>query len=143
MATSKLRAEIKRFLLWTNPNPQNAFNAQTVSLDLSEFDAVEVIFRTGTGANDRYTLPTVRVDIGNTGVIFNTTAYNSERRFTVNPTGIAFTNALYYASYGNWSGTNTNALIPYKIYGVKSGGVVSRLLKTLQTLSFKAERGWA
>ena len=119
MATSKLRAEIKRFLLWTNPNPQNAFNAQTVSLDLSGFAAVEVIFRTGTGAKDRYTLPTVRVDIGNTGVIFNTTAYNSERRFTVNTTGIAFTNALYYASYGNWSGTNTSALIPYKIYGIR------------------------
>lgn len=138
MAESILKREVKQFLLWTNPSPQNAFNAQTLSLDLSEFDAVEVIFRTGTSTSDRYTLPAVRVDIGNTGVIFNTTAYNSERRFTVNTTGIVFTNALYYASYGNWSGSSTNALIPYKIYGLKSEGGGLSLVDKLHTffLSF-------
>lgn len=35
---------------------------------------------------------------------------------------------------------NTSKFNALTIFG---GGVVSRLLKTLQTLSFKAERGWA
>jgi len=30
----------KMDLLWTNPNPTSAFNPQTVSLDLSEYDLI-------------------------------------------------------------------------------------------------------
>lgn len=32
-----------RKLLWTNPSPTSAFSAQTITLDLSDFDAIEII----------------------------------------------------------------------------------------------------
>ena len=104
-------------LLWTNPNPTSAFNAQTIPLDFSNYDAIEIIIRADTA--NTYTLAPIVTEVGKGGIAFNSTAYNSVRQFTTTTSGITFTAATYYSSYGNWSASSTNALIPVKIYGIK------------------------
>lgn len=104
-------------LLWTNPNPTSAFNAQTIPLDLSNYDAIEIIIRADTA--NTYTIAPIITEVGKGGIAFNSTAYNSVRQFTTTTSGITFTGATYHSAYGNWSTTSTNALIPVKIYGIK------------------------
>lgn len=104
-------------LLWTNPSPTSAFNAQTIPLDLSNYDAIEIIIRADTA--NTYTIAPIITEVGKGGIAFNSTAYNSVRQFTTTTSGITFTGATYHSAYGNWSTTSTNALIPVKIYGIK------------------------
>lgn len=117
-------------LLWTNPSPTSSFAAQTISLDLSDYDAIEIIIRSDTA--NTYTLAPIVTEVGKGGIAFNSTAYNSGRQFTTTTSGITFTAATYYSSYGNWSTTSTNALIPVYIYGIKYDRVLPPAMDALE-----------
>lgn len=124
-------------LLWTNPSPNSNFNAQTVSLDLTDYSGVIVEFN----KSDTSQILTTRVyakktdnfSIFGCGYIADTTI--ARNILAVNDTGVQF---------GTVS-SGTAVCIPYKIYGVKDYVVESvnnlQLITTSQdkTVTFTAE----
>ena len=112
-------------LLWTNPNPTSSFSAQTISLDLSKYDMVEIVFK-------QYAInpffSTNKTEVGKGGRLF-TYGYEDAkeldgRSYTVSTTGISFRTG-YSAMISASSGTATDGqCVPYKIYGIKFGGGV-------------------
>ena len=122
----------RRTLLWTNSNPDANFAPQTIlnNGQLDGFDAVE-IWSSFLGLNSPI-YPT-KVLMGTSGSLAfqnleTTTATNAStfingvaRTVTVNASGITFGNGqMTYngGAYVNWQ----SRAIPYKIYGIKSGG---------------------
>lgn len=111
-------------LLWTNASPTSSFEAQTISLDLSGYQAVLIYFNTYTGsaAYAGYYSSTI-AKVGQAGVQSDngeTGSYMTNRGFIVNTNGIEFKLAYYAGSYGtksvSWS---SNCLVPCEIYGIK------------------------
>lgn len=113
-------------LLWENASPTSEFGAQTINLDLSKYDAVEIIFRADKSFDSTFS-ETCLVS-GGTGVasvIRNTTTDNMMtgiigahiRRYSVKTDGITFTGSVY--SYTTDYHGNNNGCIPYIIYGIK------------------------
>lgn len=100
-----------RKLLWTNPSPTSAFAAQTVSLDLSDYDAVEIETLLSVGG-----MTTTRTtDVGQMGEVGGLGSAGATycRMATVATSGITFTE-------GKTNGTTNNAnAIPLRIYGIK------------------------
>ena len=111
-------------LLWTNPNPTSSFSAQTISLDLSKYDAIAVVF-------DRYG----GVDVRSTQMILEknekfTLGTTTDERLryracSFNDKGVSFDTPQMFPTYGSW-GSRTSADgyvdVPIKIYGIKFGG---------------------
>ncbi|MBQ5900532.1 MAG: hypothetical protein IIW86_01595 [Clostridia bacterium] len=101
-------------LLWTNPSPTVAFAAQTVSLDLSSYEAVMVKFFTVTDT-PRYFTHIMFID-GNSwavSAIGGSASNRYNRLVTVSTTGLVFTNG-----YMNGTSGTKNA-VPTEIYGIK------------------------
>ena len=110
-------------LLWTNPNPTSSFSAQTISLDLSKYDAVEVVFD-GWAGNKCYGSQVIYKN-----QLFAMSGGRREcfrwRECSFNDTGITFATPRICSSYNVWnetSTTSTNVCTPIKIYGIKFGG---------------------
>ena len=103
-------------LLWTNASPTSEFAAQTISLNLSGYDAVEIQF-TGVLTKCLVGRDAQAIYLGAT----ETTSYSilRSRIYAVTANGITFNNAVYKASNANTSNIANNMLIPIKIYGVK------------------------
>lgn len=107
-------------LLWTNPSPTSAFAAQTVSLDLSGYDEVEIQFKHFTDSNvyafakcfknDGYGMACVPSD-SNSGIM--------RRRFNMTSTGVVFATGQGVAYDGVYYADQPSAAIPWKIYGIK------------------------
>ena len=113
-------------LLWTNASPSSSFAAQTVSLDLSGYDAVFVIsnlMTTGennTGVFVRKGLAT-ETNIVMYGAIVAASAMTVQRRgVTATDTGVVFSDAKLKAATSNSAGSTENSrCIPLYIYGIK------------------------
>ena len=104
---------ISMTLLWTNPAPTSNFSAQTVSLDLSEYDAVCIITKSTAGSSYthwQFCLVGGDVTMANKG-ISNTTLYG--RSAQVAEDGITFSNG-----YNNATAGAANC-VPWYIYGIK------------------------
>ena len=114
-------------LLWTNPNPTSDFGAQTLTLDLSGYDEVEIV---ATFLGDTRASYSTRCAVGagsnlayqilNTATATNASTFINgvAREFTVSTSGITFGNGqMTYngGAYTNWQ----SRAIPYKIYGIK------------------------
>ena len=117
-------------LLWTNPSPASDFGAQTLTLDLSGYDEVEVYAGFINSSDTTNTCGYFRAKVGGTGLIqlVNLDTANTSnastfinivsRQFQVSTTGITFTSGqMTYAggAYANWSGR----AVPFQIYGIK------------------------
>lgn len=98
-------------LLWTNSNPTTAFAAQTISLDLSDYDIIEMKYQRT--ISEQSTL-TIIIHLGERGVAYyiNGTVIG-DRRVDVSTTGISILDC-----YSN-NTVNNEFLIPLKIYGIK------------------------
>lgn len=106
---------IQMALLWTNPSPTSAFSAQTVSLDLSGYDAVLVECTLTNSATSAHITGILLVGYaGNiTGEGAGTNNYIYVRNADVQATGLTF-------GTGYRSGTaSTSYCIPFRIYGIK------------------------
>lgn len=102
--------------LWTNANLANSFNAQTISLDLSGYAGVEIVFYVDSSTNVYQT--TGFIPKGLNSVLWYTTAVSGHRlhrEFTAADTGVSFIKATNYSG----SATADKICIPYIIYGVK------------------------
>lgn len=128
MATTSVNKVTQTTLLWTNSNPTAAFSAQTIYLDLSNYDAVKIVALFVENTNSAFTceLPVGSADRA-ISYFFLLTATSSDaahfingvsRNASVGTDGIAFgSGQMVYnsASYVDWN----NRAIPWKIYGVK------------------------
>lgn len=107
----------QRVLLWTNPNPTSAFNAKTLTLDLSDYSSVEIVSEHWIN-NSISTIN--KVDVGMTVICVNPNMSNSTiaiRSATVSTTGITFSSGSSIT--GTSMSSNDNGAIPLKIYGIK------------------------
>ena len=114
------RQKIK--LLWTNPAPTAAFGAQTIKLDLTSYDLINIVSTINTG--DNYYTNHIFVKIpGKYQVLID--FYGSQkmhRNIIVSDSGIYFTGNYKYASYvaDTVLATEDNAMNrPIYIYGIK------------------------
>ena len=106
-------------LLASNASSSSSFAAQTVSVDLSDYDFVFIYYQLAT--DDAATFGA----IGKVGTkITTSTIYNTRviREATITSTGVAFDSGLAGTLTGN-VGTSNEKAIPIYIYGIK--GVVS------------------
>lgn len=120
--------------LWENASPTSAFAAQTISLDLSGYDFVDIVYYGRTGPNDALSANgyyTARCPVGEFGslqvatLIGGTASYHwiSCRAFEVTTSGIEFGYGRYiyfsYTTAGDNGGYSETTNIPYRIYGIK------------------------
>lgn len=100
-----------RKLLWTNPSPTSSFAAQTISLDLSDYDEVEIYYRRSTANAATFS---ERYKIGELGLGYyiSGTAVG-DRTSTISTSGIDVGTA--------WSSNtaHNDFIIPLFIYGIK------------------------
>ena len=99
-------------LLWTNPSPSSAFSNQTVSIDLSNYDAVLILVKHGTAQSadtsyDNYHC-VYYTPVGTTGAALSAPTQSNYRTYNVSTSGVQFATA-----------SNTSASIPCKIWGLK------------------------
>lgn len=102
--------------LWTNANLSNGFNAQTISLSLSGYDGVEILYYVDSSTNVYQNTGTILKGIN--GVMWYVTAesgHRIHREFTATDSGVKFEKATNY----NGSVSVEKLCIPYIIYGIK------------------------
>ena len=103
-------------LLWSNPSPSSAFDAQTISIDMSRYGAVIIRLRAST-TGGQYTNNIVMKgtsETGNTSLFIR--AYSSSNMFT---RGAKLVNEGVIFTTGYQNGTaGTGYAIPVSIYGI-------------------------
>lgn len=108
-------------LLWTNSNPNGAFAAQTISLNLSSYTAV--LIDTTYGYNGLSSSDCLKqrtyVNVGTSSVVTGTQSAKyatTLREVTVSTSGVTFSTGKFYngsnVSSNNWA-------VPLHIWGVK------------------------
>lgn len=112
--------------LWTNPAPASTFAAQTVALDLSGYDAIEVVFKASTSSDT-----SVKWLANKDGMAYNAFNFSNittssvmtmERRsITATDAGVAFSANTHKTLNATTGSTSNTYLIPYEIYGVVFG----------------------
>lgn len=117
-------------LLWTNPSPSSAFAGQTITLDLSDYDEIEIEYQDNqyVGINK-----SVSTTVGASSYIFTTAGGSGARQVTVNANSIEFGAGIYYSSYGGGGSTTNNGVcIPSYIYGIKYERVAPPAMDALE-----------
>lgn len=116
-------------LLWENASPTSNFASQTISMDLSEYDAIMLLTRRSTTVHDIGFGISV---FGHRGFAQNLALYTEVsagvlicgREFTPSASGIVINGGVY--KFSNIAMTACNFddsyAIPYRIYGIKMGG---------------------
>lgn len=101
-------------LLWTNSAPSSSFSAKTVSLDLTDYDAVLIVFlANATDLNRQASMIVLKNGKQHILFMMYLTGTNFRTRYaTATDTGVVFSTGYS----GSTAGTNTT--IPYKIYGI-------------------------
>ena len=115
----------KKTLLWTNESPTSEFAAQTISLNLSGYDAVEIICRYSRtdDTSMRYIC-----DVGNSASMYWFYYTATDRKYTgvrsrnvvsVSTAGVTFDTCSGKAGNSTTNTSNNGYIIPVKIYGIK------------------------
>lgn len=108
-------------LIWTNPNPNSDFGAQTISLNLSKYKQVLILASIGLGGyvGGVKNIPSSGAVSGTFGGQPGTDGmYVGERTYNVALTGVTFGQGIIANFTGGYSYTNSY-YIPQKIYGLK------------------------
>ena len=121
-------AETKK-LLWTNASPTSTFNAQTIQLGASDYDAIIVESTFGkvtSGSETRKEDKIIKgynIDIGFISGV-DGSGYMSmlARNIEFNSSGNVKCDGAYRKNFNANTSTRVNSnVIPYKIYGIKEG----------------------
>lgn len=109
-------------LMWTNPAPSRPFEAQTVSVDLSEYDAVVVTF-CGIRTTKENTFSVFCKKGETAGMLgFYTSSGDSQfvfRTGAVSGSGVTFSNGAYLGTFGRPTTPGDGFDVPKEIYGIK------------------------
>lgn len=126
-----LKKKDERVLLWQNASPTSAFTAQTMDLDLTGYDAVEVYVNRNVGSAKTMQnfAKKFRIPV-NTYILFIEPPGIASTEFYSRQITVADTKRSIAFSAGNRrllnlgsSASNTNeVVIPTAIYGIKFGG---------------------
>lgn len=100
--------------LWKNASPESNFAAQTISLDLSGYQAVVVVARYSPSNGGSVSTFVPVGENGNLVLTWGNTGTYTSRSFTVSTTGIAFD-----AAYVNSDGPYSDNMMPTYIYGIR------------------------
>ena len=107
-----------RKLLWTNPSPTSSFSAQTVVLDLSSYDDVEIEMA-GVATSQSTTSQYFTLKVG-TGGLLSISANNIWWRYvTPRTTGVEFGAGYKTTTYGSGATVDNTQMTPIAIYGIK------------------------
>lgn len=104
-------------LMWANASPTSAFAAQTVGLDLSDYDAVKVEFYASDFAANCW-------EFGTVGAVRRTQAFMAVngrhvRNFLATSTGVVFSKGEASSGQSTGVGDNNGTMIPQRIFGIK------------------------
>lgn len=123
MGKSTLKAD--RTLLWTNPSPTSSFAEQTVSLNLSSYKAVYIVYKLF--ANQQYNVTgqivylndqTITISASGSAGFFSGALTLMARVASMASTGVHFSAGSLGSVSTNWAVDN-RPIIPWKIYGIK------------------------
>lgn len=108
-------------LLWENASPPSDFAAQTITLDLSPYNFIDIGFYWYIGNSD-YGIFWQRFKVGFENKQYAFRADNSAwidiRELIVSTTGVTFSASKESQGTGSTS-NNNSATIPYQIYGIR------------------------
>ena len=105
---------MKMEVLWENERPSEAFIAQNISLDLTEYSTIKVLC-SGTGIHE------IPVNGSNYQMCYPLNA-NTYRTISATNEYVNFSDCEQITTYGTWARSVDNTLIrPHKIYGIKGG----------------------
>ena len=107
-----------RKLLWTNPTPAASFAAQTISLDLSDYNEVE-IFIAGNSTNHNTSTESFKLLIGKGGLLNISANVIWWRYVTPRINGVEFGSGYQTPTYGSNGTADNSLMVPFKIYGIK------------------------
>ena len=118
MATGTIQKNM--VLLWANPNPSASFAAQTVSVNLSSYDAVLISMSTILGGDNITRITPVGIkemffDHATSG----TNLATIYREITVTASGVSFATAYSRAQGASEAGERPQYLRPKYIYGIR------------------------
>ena len=103
--------------IWKNSSGTSTFAGQTISLTLSDYSAVVIMFRNSTSNAATTFSPMVRVSTGNYGAFGDFPQTNSHnhlvRQFTVK----ASEGIVFYSAYNNGTADN-NLVIPMEVWAI-------------------------
>lgn len=119
-----LKPPVTMTKLWTNPSPSSNFGAQTIPLDLSNYDMVRVMWRRGTNASgDGQAMDCAIPSSQNMMMTMWFGAYAvpfSYRECAPSSTGVYFGNCTQKTAASTSGASNHNQdCIPTAIYGIK------------------------
>lgn len=124
---------MKMDLLWTNPSPSSSFASQIISLDLSNYTMVGIIYRiVASGTNVSHLYFNV---IGDSTIRHKSSDGLTIQRtiVSISSTSIQFGDCATWTSYNTSSiTTNNNYMVPYQIYGIKTSYIVPTEVQGLQ-----------
>jgi hypothetical protein len=112
----------KAKLLWTNPSPNLAFNAQTISIDLSDYQCLEYIVKSRGQASGVNPMAIFKAPKGATAFILpthETTAIVSRVVTAADDSGVTFGNGNFYNFTDGYNEAGGNYAVPIEIYGIK------------------------
>ena len=112
--------------LWENASPSSEFAAQTIALDLSDYQSFIIVLR-GYATSSAYFSTFVEMGTGMTNILVSTqnvAAANAkisfgQRNVTINSTGFTFNDACSKGPDGTSATTSNKYNVPYRIYGIK------------------------
>lgn len=100
-------------LLWTNPTPDEPFNAQTLTLDTKEYTWFIIIYAANNGNRS------IVAQLGVRQQLNSATYYNFIRPFTIQAGQVVFESCQYYGTYGSSALiTYESGCVPWKIIGL-------------------------
>ena len=116
---------LSKQLIWQNASPKSTFAAQTISMDLSEYDEVEIQYRQSSESSymikDAIENGTTKIAMLFTNLATESTnTYMYSRNAAVNDSGITFAAcARKIIANNNVNASANDYLIPVKVWGIK------------------------
>lgn len=107
-------------ILWTNSNPTSTFTSQSIDLQNSDFDTIQIVFYQASNILRFQTTGTIPIGDSLITTMFNAKSYI--RNFSVSNNILTFDDCNTYNSYNSATATvNNNAIIPLYVIGYKTG----------------------
>lgn len=107
-----MKDQTKSKVAWENASPASTMGAQTIPIDLSTWDDVEIVI-----GNNNNKMACVRMKPGDTANLYTSGAYTYYRRYTISETGVTIANG--YTGVASAAEVDNNAAKPFIIYARK------------------------
>lgn len=126
MATGTMKSNASYVLLWTNPNLNSAFSAQTILVDLLGYQAVMVDFYEYAPVASRHSLTSAIAKIGESKSTVIMCPYlnyeNNQKKvesFSARPFRVPDSTGVVFYEAMNAIAENNGQCVPVHIYGIR------------------------